>query len=49
MLCPISELCASDCNMNESEEGSIKINRLQEAAVRIFKEMKVPQIRHPDL
>jgi dihydropyrimidine dehydrogenase (NADP+) len=41
MLCPISELCAGNCNMIGSEGGAIKINRLQETAVRIFKEMGV--------
>ena len=41
MLCPISELCAGSCNMLHSEGGAIKINRLQEIAVRIFKEMNV--------
>jgi dihydropyrimidine dehydrogenase (NADP+) len=48
-LCPISELCARNCNVSETEQGSIKINRLQELAVRIFKEMGVPQIRDPSL
>ena len=40
-LCPISELCARNCNVAETEQGAIKINRLQELAVRIFKEMGV--------
>ena len=48
-LCPISELCARNCNVSETEQGAIKINRLQELAVRIFKEMGVPQIRDPSL
>ena len=48
-LCPISELCARNCNVSETEQGAIKINRLQELAVRIFKEMGIPQIRDPSL
>lgn len=48
-LCPISELCARNCNVSHTEQGAIKINRLQELAVRIFKEMGVPQIRDPAL
>lgn len=40
-LCPISELCARNCNVAETEQGAIKINRLQEIACRIFKEMGV--------
>ena len=49
MLCPISELCARNCNVSHTELGAIKINRLQEFAVRVFKEMGVPQIRDPSL
>lgn len=49
MLCPISELCARNCNVSHTELGAIKINRLQEFAVRVFKEMGVPQIRDPNL
>jgi dihydropyrimidine dehydrogenase (NADP+) len=49
LLCPISELCARNCNVSHTEQGAIKINRLQELAVRIFKEMNVPQIRDPSL
>jgi len=49
MLCPISELCARNCNVSHTEQGAIKINRLQEFAVRVFKEMGVPQIRDPNL
>lgn len=48
-LCPISELCARNCNVSHTEHGAIEINRLQELAVRIFKEMGVPQIRDPSL
>lgn len=36
-LCPISELCARNCNVSETEHGAIKINRLQEFAVSMFK------------
>jgi len=49
MLCPISELCARNCNVAHTEQGAIKINRLQEFAVRVFKEMGVPQIKDPSL
>lgn len=49
MLCPISELCARNCNVSHTELGAIKINRLQEFAVRVFKEMGVPQIKDPSL
>ncbi|EGR27432.1 hypothetical protein IMG5_196150 [Ichthyophthirius multifiliis] len=48
-LCPISELCARNCNVSHTEQGAIKINRLQELAVRIFKEMGVKQIKDPSL
>lgn len=48
-LCPISELCARNCNVSHTEQGAIKINRLQEIAVRIFKEMGVKQIKDPSL
>jgi dihydropyrimidine dehydrogenase (NADP+) len=48
-LCPISELCARNCNVSHTEQGAIKINRLQEIAVRIFKEMGVPQVKDPSL
>jgi dihydropyrimidine dehydrogenase (NADP+) len=48
-LCPISELCARNCNVSHTEQGAIKINRLQELAVRIFKEMGIPQIKDPSL
>ncbi len=27
-LCPVSELCARNCNVSHSEQGAIKINRL---------------------
>lgn len=27
-LCPISELCARNCNVSHTEQGAIKINRL---------------------
>lgn len=46
-LCPISELCASTCNAHWLEGGVINIGRLQEYACKVFKEMKVKQIRNP--
>jgi dihydropyrimidine dehydrogenase (NADP+) len=35
--------------VSETEQGAIKINRLQEVAVRIFKEMGVKQVRDPSM
>ena len=48
-LCPITELCASTCNAHWLEGGVINIGRLQEFACKIFKEMKVSQIRNPSV
>jgi dihydropyrimidine dehydrogenase (NADP+) len=48
-LCPVSELCASTCNAHWLEGGSIEIGKLQEFACKVFKEMKVKQIRDPHL
>ena len=48
-LCPITELCASTCNAHWLEGGVIQIGRLQEFACKIFKEMKVKQIRDPSI
>lgn len=48
-LCPISELCASACNAVWLEGGVINIGKLQEFACKIFKEMRVKQIRNPDV
>ncbi len=47
MLCPDVELCGKGCNAINSEGGAIKIARLQEFAVRMFKEMGVPQKLSP--
>jgi dihydropyrimidine dehydrogenase (NADP+) len=35
--------------VSHTEQGAIKINRLQELAVRIFKEMGIAQTRDPSL
>lgn len=48
-LCPVSELCASTCNAHWLEGGTINIGKLQEFACKIFKEMRVKQIRDPSL
>ena len=48
-LCPVSELCASTCNAYWLEGGTIEIGKLQEFACKVFREMKVKQIRDPNL
>jgi dihydropyrimidine dehydrogenase (NADP+) len=48
-LCPVSELCASTCNAYWLEGGTIQIGKLQEFACKVFKEMRVKQIRDPNL
>jgi len=48
-LCPVSELCASSCNAHWLKGGTIDIGRLQEFACKVFKEMKVKQIKNPYL
>lgn len=48
-LCPITELCASTCNAHWLDGGVINIGRLQEYACKVFKEMRVKQIRDPNL
>ncbi|XP_032232152.2 dihydropyrimidine dehydrogenase [NADP(+)] [Nematostella vectensis] len=49
MVCPTSDLCVGGCNLYASEEGPINIGGLQQFATEIFKNMKLPQIRDPDL
>jgi dihydropyrimidine dehydrogenase (NADP+) len=48
-VCPTTDLCAGSCNLHPTEEGAIKIGQLQEYATRTFAQMRVPQIRHPDV
>lgn len=48
-LCPVSELCASTCNAHWLEGGTIQIGKLQEFACKVFKEMRVKQVRDPHL
>lgn len=48
-LCPVSELCASSCNAHWLKGGTIDIGRLQEFACKVFKEMRVKQIRSPQV
>uniref|UniRef100_A0A0B7B8B4 Dihydropyrimidine dehydrogenase [NADP(+)] n=1 Tax=Arion vulgaris TaxID=1028688 RepID=A0A0B7B8B4_9EUPU len=49
MVCPTSDLCVGGCNLAAAEEGPINIGGLQQFATEIFKEMRVPQVRDPNL
>ncbi|GAB1609209.1 dihydropyrimidine dehydrogenase [NADP(+)]-like [Argonauta hians] len=49
MVCPTSDLCVGGCNLAAVEEGPINIGGLQQFALEIFKQMKIPQIRDPSL
>eukprot|EP00106_Octopus_bimaculoides_P021562 XP_014789004.1 PREDICTED: dihydropyrimidine dehydrogenase [NADP(+)]-like [Octopus bimaculoides] len=49
MVCPTSDLCEGGCNLAAVEEGPINIGGLQQFAVEVFKQMKIPQIRDPSL
>uniref|UniRef100_A0A7M5XK40 Dihydropyrimidine dehydrogenase [NADP(+)] n=1 Tax=Clytia hemisphaerica TaxID=252671 RepID=A0A7M5XK40_9CNID len=49
MVCPTSDLCVGGCNLYASEEGPINIGGLQQFATEVFKKMKIPQIRDPNL
>ncbi|XP_065566946.1 dihydropyrimidine dehydrogenase [NADP(+)]-like isoform X2 [Artemia franciscana] len=49
MVCPTSDLCVGGCNLYAAEEGPINIGGLQQFATDIFKQMRIPQIRPPDL
>ncbi|XP_042900300.2 dihydropyrimidine dehydrogenase [NADP(+)] [Parasteatoda tepidariorum] len=49
MVCPTSDLCVGGCNLYASEEGPINIGGLQQFAVETFMEMKIPQIKDPNL
>ncbi|KAL6074278.1 Dihydropyrimidine dehydrogenase [NADP(+)] [Balamuthia mandrillaris] len=49
MVCPTSELCVGGCNLYGTEEGPINIGGLQQFATDVFRGMKVPQIRDPQL
>ncbi len=48
-MCPDTDLCASACNMTKSFRGPVKIAKLQEHAMQVFKAMNVPQILSPDI
>ncbi len=48
-MCPDSDLCASACNLSHSFRGPVKIAKLQEHAMRVFKAMNVPQILPPEI
>lgn len=45
----MSELCASTCNAYWLEHGPIEIGKLQEFTVKVFKDMRIKQIRDPNL
>lgn len=47
MVCPTSDLCVGGCNLYGAEEGPINIGGLQQYAVEVFKQMRVPQILDP--
>lgn len=49
MVCPTSDLCVGGCNLYATEEGPINIGGLQQFAVEIFKSLRIPQIRDPNL
>ncbi|XP_076371123.1 dihydropyrimidine dehydrogenase su(r) [Tachypleus tridentatus] len=49
MVCPTSDLCVGGCNLYASEDGPINISGLQQFATEIFKLMKIPQIRPPEI
>ncbi|XP_065069979.1 dihydropyrimidine dehydrogenase [NADP(+)]-like [Rhopilema esculentum] len=49
MVCPTSDLCVGGCNLYASEEGPINIGGLQQFATEVFKKMRLPQIRDPNL
>ncbi|XP_068095862.1 dihydropyrimidine dehydrogenase [NADP(+)] isoform X4 [Hyperolius riggenbachi] len=49
MVCPTSDLCVGGCNLYATEDGPINIGGLQQFAIEVFKAMKVPQIKNPDL
>lgn len=49
MVCPTSDLCVGGCNLYASEEGPINIGGLQQFATEMFMQMKIPQIRDPNL
>jgi dihydropyrimidine dehydrogenase (NADP+) len=49
MVCPTSDLCVGGCNLYATEEGPINIGGLQQFAVEVFKSLRIPQIRDPNL
>ncbi|GAB6026611.1 hypothetical protein CHUAL_013019 [Chamberlinius hualienensis] len=49
MVCPTSDLCVGGCNLFATEEGPINIGGLQQFAVDTFKQMRIAQIRSPNL
>ncbi|KAF5396294.1 hypothetical protein PHET_11008 [Paragonimus heterotremus] len=44
MVCPTSDLCAGGCNLDATEEGAINIGGLQQFAMEMFAQMRVPQV-----
>ncbi|KAF6769839.1 hypothetical protein AHF37_11324 [Paragonimus kellicotti] len=49
MVCPTSDLCAGGCNLDATEEGAINIGGLQQFAMEMFAQMRVPQIVDPNI
>ena len=49
MICPTSDLCMGGCNLYAAEEGPINISGLQQYAVEVFRDMKIPACRDPSL
>ena len=49
MICPTSDLCMGGCNLYAAEEGPINISGLQQYAVEVFRDMKIPACRDPAL
>ncbi|EAY13807.1 Pyridine nucleotide-disulfide oxidoreductase family protein [Trichomonas vaginalis G3] len=46
-LCAIEETCAGGCNLNNSLEGPIKTSKIQQFALRKFRELKIKPICPP--
>ncbi|GFR93284.1 dihydropyrimidine dehydrogenase [NADP(+)] [Elysia marginata] len=49
MVCPTSDLCVGGCNLAAAEEGPINIGGLQQFATEVFKDMRVSQVRDPNM
>jgi dihydropyrimidine dehydrogenase (NADP+) len=49
LLCPTNHMCRGSCTLNDTLYGSIRINDLQTVACEAFMNMKLPQIRNPNI